>query len=120
MAQSLVEGFRLLFDVNAFTGWTLVMLLVFATAIVKILTDSTWLAALYLPAMIMGALTANYYYTGSYLNPLNDKEANVVLALGVGLICGMALMLGVTRLYYFISEKRTNAKRQHAAPASSV
>lgn len=118
MAQSLFDGIRLLFDVNQFTGWTLVMLLVFATALVKIITESTWLATLYLPAMLFGALTANYLYTGSYLNFLNDKEANVVLALGIGLICGMALMLALTRLYYFISEKRTNHKRQLAAPAS--
>ena len=104
MWESIIEALQKLGDVNTFTVIVVIGLVAIANWLIKLLTDSTGFAILFTPAMILGALAANYLFFEFYLMPTQDKNSNIVIASALGVLAAMAFMLLATRAVVGMSD----------------
>ncbi len=84
MWESIFEALQKLGDVNTFTIIVVIGLVAIANWLIKLLTNSTGFAILFTPAMIFGALAANYLFFEYYVTPTQDKNSNIVIASALG------------------------------------
>ena len=106
MWESLLEALQKLGDVNTFTVVVVIGLVAIANWFIKLLTDSTGFAILFTPAMIVGALAANYLFVEYYITPTADKNSNVVIASSMGVLAAMLFMLLATRGVVRLGDRR--------------
>ena len=106
MWESIIEALQKLGDVNTFTVVVVIGLVALANWLIKLLTDSTGFAILFTPAMIIGALAANYVFFEYYLTPTQDKNSNIVIASALGVLAAMIFMLLATCAVVAISDSR--------------
>lgn len=106
MWESFLEALQKLGDVNTFTVVVVIGLVAIANWLIKLLTDSTGFAILFTPAMIVGALAANYLFVEYYIAPTPDKNSNVVIASAMGVLAAMLFMLLATRGVVELGDRR--------------
>ncbi len=106
MWESIIEALQKLGDVNTFTVVVVIGLVALANWLIKLLTDSTGFAILFTPAMIIGALAANYVFFEYYLTPTQDKNSNIVIASALGVLAAMIFMLLATCAVVAMSDSR--------------
>lgn len=106
MWESLLDAVQKLGDVNTFTVVVVIGLVAIANWLIKLLTDSTGFAILFTPAMIVGALAANYLFVEFYIAPTPDKNSNVVIASAMGVLAAMLFMLLATRGVVGLGDRR--------------
>jgi hypothetical protein len=106
MWESIIEALQKLGDVNTFTVVVVIGLVAIANWLIKLLTDSTGFAILFTPAMIFGALAANYLFFEYYITPTQDKNSNIVIASAMGVLAAMVFMLLATRAVVGMSDRR--------------
>ena len=118
MWETIFEALQKLGDVNTFTVVVVIGLVAIANWLIKLLTDSTGFAILFTPAMIIGALAANYLFVEYYVMPTQDKNSNVVIASALGVLIAMIFMLLATRGVVALSDR--NRKKVSSRLAGSV
>ncbi len=118
MWETIFEALQKLGDVNTFTVVAVIGLVAIANWLIKLLTDSTGFAILFTPAMIIGALAANYLFVEYYVMPTQDKNSNVVIASALGVLIAMIFMLLATRGVVALSDR--NRKKVSSRLAGSV
>lgn len=106
MWESIIEALQKLGDVSTFTVVVVIGLVAIANWLIKLLTDSTGIAILFTPAMIFGALAANYLFFEYYVTPTGDKNSNIVIASALGVLTAMLFMLLATRAIVGMSDSR--------------
>ncbi len=106
MWESLLAALQKIGDVNTFTVVVVIGLVALANWLIKLLTDSTGFAILFTPAMIIGALAANYLFVEYYIAPTPDKNSNVVIASAMGVLAAMVCMLLATRGVVGLGDRR--------------
>jgi hypothetical protein len=70
-----------------------------AALIIKSATDSTSLAALFVPALGFGCLVGVYSFKMAGVALSSSKDANVIAAAGIGMVVALVLMLIVVRIF---------------------
>lgn len=118
MWETIIEALQKLGDVNTFTVVVVIGLVAIANWLIKLLTDSTGFAILFTPAMIIGALAANYLFVEYYVMPTQDKNSNVVIASALGVLIAMIFMLLATRGVVALSDR--NRKKVSSRLAGTV
>ncbi len=118
MWETIFEALQKLGDVNTFTVVVVIGLVAIANWLIKLLTDSTAIAILFTPAMIIGALAANYLFVEYYVMPTQDKNSNVVIASALGVLIAMIFMLLATRGVVALSDR--NRKKVSSRLAGTV
>ena len=106
MLETVFEALQKLGDVNTFTVVVVIGLVAIANWLIKFLTDSTGFAILFTPAMIVGALAANYVFVEYYIAPTPDKNSNIVIASSMGVLVAMLFMLLATRAVVGLGDRR--------------
>lgn len=114
MLNASIEFFRAVFDINFFTAMTVLGLGGVGYALVRFMTESLFLASLYAPFMMLGGMLSNYIISKNFPAPINDKDSDTVLAVGIGVLIGMVLMIAVTRGFNAMIERRNRVSRAGA------
>lgn len=114
MLNAVLEFSRSIVAVNGFTWAVVIGLSVMSYWIVRSMSGSLLLASVYLPFLIVGALSANYIFVKFDILPVQDKDSNVVFACGAGLVGTLLALLMLTRLISTVLEARRNKDRSGA------
>ncbi|MGL4396121.1 MAG: hypothetical protein ACRCS9_06250 [Hyphomicrobium sp.] len=89
--------------------------------LIRMNLGSTVLAAIFTPAITIGALAANYVFQEHFIHPLHDKNSNVVLASAVGVVVALLLMMVAAKLVAMMSEARIGRLQiRRELPASQL
>ncbi len=114
-----LEHLSIILSVNE-TVWFIVACLVALCAyLVNIMLDSRAMGVVSAPFLLYGALEGNYLFraSGTYLT--GDKEADVVAAVGGGLVIALLTFVVVSRLLGFVWGWRVKMASDHLASAGS-
>lgn len=111
MSKMLLEGYQNITDINAFAFWALAGLVFAACSLIKIATDSYFMTVIYLPFMAFGGLLSRYAFDRGFVNFLNDKDSNVILAETCGVVIAMILVTIVLRGLGAMSDRRHHQRR---------
>lgn len=79
--------------------------------LIRELVNSTALAVISAPVLMVGALAANYLFHTHFLMPVDDKDTNVVIASAVGVLTALVLLLVSIWITVLMSEHRTRNKK---------
>ena len=99
-----------LLTIDDYTRWVVFCAVVAALWIVKTMTESTALAVIFSPAILFGALAANYLFRINFVVASGDKDTDVVVASAIGVLLALVLMLVASRIAITMGERRSRAR----------
>ena len=102
--------FLRLTNIDDYAFWVVICMVIAAFWFLRSMTQSTFLALVYTPALAVGALAANYLYRINYIELSSDRDANVVVASAIGVILALMIMLVATRIAIFMHDRKN---REH-------
>jgi uncharacterized membrane protein len=79
--------------------------------LIRLFTNSTALAVISSPVLLVGGLAANYLFHARFVMPVDDKDTNVVIASAVGVVIALVLLLLSIWISVMMSERRGNARK---------
>lgn len=98
-------------NADMFTYAVVTVLTTWAGTLFRHMSGSTALTTLFLPSVWLGAMAGIFYCREFGVIFTSDKDSNVVVASGVGMILGLVGMLVVTRLVYVLTRRRAAVQR---------
>lgn len=107
-----------IFVADLFSYIIVAMLTLWAGALIKAMTSSSALAWAFMPAIAFGALAAIDYFALEGIMLMSDKDSNVIVVSGVGMLVGLIAMLGVTKLVYLALDSRKPVSKDEAGVTS--
>lgn len=93
-----------LFIVAALSAW--------AGYLLKEALSSSLMAVLFFPGFILGGLISRYLFIHNGIFLSTNKDANVILATGAGIIASLLLLTVLVRVYTHVADIRTRANRR--------
>lgn len=84
---------------------------------IREMTDSFALAAFCTPVLLAGALAANYLFRVNFIEAVQDKDSNVVVASAAGVICALILVLVSLWISVLMSERRSEKRELAQLPS---
>ena len=96
---------------NQFTLVTVGVVVCMAIGLIREITDSTGLAFLAAPALFLGGMIANYLFRTRFVIATVDKDANIVIATAVGVVCALVLLLVAIWIGVVLSEHRSKKQK---------
>lgn len=111
MANWILEGFRTITDIDTFPALVLAGLVMTAYALLKATTGSILLGTIFLPFLALGGLISKYHLDQTFINPLNDKDANTVLFISIGVLVALIIMTALAKLVGSVLDWRWRQKR---------
>lgn len=105
--------FEALMTVDEFTVFVTLSCVGIAFWLIREMVDSTALAIVCTPVLLIGALAANYLFRIHFVIAVQDKDSNVVVASAVGVVCALVLVLVSLWISVLMSE-RLSARRKLA------
>ena len=102
--------FARLINVDDYAFWVVACMIFAAFCMLRSMTKSTVLSLIYTPALVVGALAANYLYRINYIELSSNRDANVVVASAIGVIMALMIMLVATRIAIFMHDRKN---REH-------
>lgn len=99
-----------LIAIDEYTQIVVFCSVVTALWLVRSMTESTALTVLFAPAILFGALAANYLFRVNFIAPTIDKDTNVVVASAVGVLLALTLMLIASRIAILMTERKSSAR----------
>ena len=102
----MLDAFYLLISVDEFTLITAVGSVAVVFWLIRQMVESTMLAVVCAPVLILGALAANYLFRSYFVIASQDKDANVVVASAIGVLAALLLMLIGIWISASMSERR--------------
>ena len=109
----MADLFKALMTVDDFTVFVMLSCVGVAFWLIREMVDSTALAILCAPVLLVGALAANYLFRSHFVIAVHDKDSNVVVASAVGVVCALVLVLVSLWISVLMSE-RLSARRKLA------
>lgn len=111
-----------LITIDDYTQIVVFCSVVVALWLLRTMTQSTALTLIFSPAILFGALAANYLFRVNFIHPTSDKDTNVVVASAVGVLLALSLMLLASRMAIFMSDRKgqRRANRPIIAPAPNL
>ena len=103
-----------IYALSTFDRFTLVVVGVIvsmAIGLVREITDSTGLAFVAAPALLLGGLLANYMFRTQYVIATIDKDANIVIATAIGVVAALVLLLVAIWIGVVLSEHRSSKRK---------
>ena len=108
--------FYRLTNVDDYAFWVVVLMILAAFALLRSMTQSTFLSLVYTPALAVGALAANYLYRVNYIELSSNRDANVVVASAIGVILALMIMLVATRIAILMHDRKNREHRPLVLP----
>jgi uncharacterized membrane protein len=96
--------------IDDYTQVVVICSVIAALWLVRTTTQSTALTIIFSPAILFGALAANYLFRVHFVVAAHDKDTNVVVASAVGVVMALVLMLMASWIAISMSERR---RRSH-------
>ncbi len=119
MVEFLTIGLNIVseFMTNVMTvdQWTLFIgaaLSAWAGYLLKEALSSSLMAVLFFPGFILGGLISRYLFIHNGIFLSTNKDANVILATGAGIIASLLLLTVLVRVYTHVADIRTRANRR--------
>ncbi len=97
-------------SVDVYTLSVVCVLSGWAALILRHVTESTLLALIFMPVIIIGALVGIYACRQLDLVFVFDKDTNVILTACVGMIAALIVMLIMTRIMYIANAAHCRAQ----------
>ena len=104
------ETLNHIFSVDAFTFYVVGGLTVWAAVLVRLMTDSTALAFLFMPFINFGALAGIFVCRELSVVFSQEKDSNLIVSALVGMIVALLIMLLATRLVYASSALKAKSQ----------
>ena len=101
-----------LLTIDDYTRMVVFCTVVTALWLVRTMTESTALTVLFSPAILFGALAANYLFRINFVVASGDKDTDVVVASAIGVLLALILMLLASRIAIAMGERRSRARPQ--------
>ncbi len=118
MLEFLTNGLHIIsevmVDVMTVDQWTLFIvaaLSAWAGYLLKEALSSSLMAVLFFPGFLLGGLISRYLFIQNGIFLSTNKEANLILATGAGIIASLLLLTVLVRLYTHVTDIRTRANR---------
>ena len=101
---------------DQFTVTVAVCFVFVAFWLIREIVQSTALAIISAPVLLIGALAANYLFHHNFVVAAHDKDTNVVIASAVGVLIALVLLLVSIWISVLMSEHRTQVKKPMQLP----
>jgi hypothetical protein len=121
MLSEFFETFNIILKVDVFTISVVGVLSAWAGIIIRHMTDSTALAAIFMPAIYLGALVGIWGFRELDIVFSFDKDSNTIISACGGMIVAMLFMLiAVRACYYVFGVSHTGLENQIRATGTST
>jgi hypothetical protein len=112
----MIDLIQAIFSVDEFTMLVAGSCVGIAFWFIREMTESFALAALCAPVLLAGALAANYLFRTNFIEAVQDKDSNVVIASAAGVICALVLVLVSLWISVLMSERRSEKRELAQLP----
>lgn len=102
----MIELLLSLFQADFFSYIIVAILTLWAASLVKIMTGSSILCWLFMPAFALGALAMVSYCKLEHIIFVDDKDSNVIVTSSVGVLAGFLVMLLLTKSLFLFMDRR--------------
>ena len=114
--DAMLDALYLLVSVDQYTMVCVVGAAAVAFWLIQLLLDSTALACICAPVLLISAFEANYLFKTHFVIAAQDKDSNIVVASALGVLSAMMLILVGIWLGTMMSEKRSQTRKPMPLP----